>query len=76
MRFFFLFFPFFFYLFIYLFGRAVQHVGSQFPDQGLNLCPLHWKHGVLTTGLPGKFRDFFFLILFIYILFKSSKMNK
>ena len=20
----------------------------QFPDQGSNLCPLHWKHGLLT----------------------------
>ena len=28
-----------------------QHAGSQFPHQGLNL---QWKHGVLTTGLPGK----------------------
>ena len=25
-----------------------------FPDQGSNPCPLHWKHGVLTTGPPGK----------------------
>ena len=24
----------------------------KFPDQGLNLCPRHWKHGVLTTGSP------------------------
>ena len=24
------------------------------PYQGSNLCPLHWRHGVLTTGLPGK----------------------
>ena len=24
------------------------------PDQGTNLCPLQWKHGVLTTGLQGK----------------------
>ena len=23
--------------------------------QRLNLCPLHWKHGVLTTGPPGKY---------------------
>ena len=29
------------------------HVGSQFPDQGSNLCPLHWKGGVLTTGGQG-----------------------
>ena len=28
--------------------------GVQFPDQGSNLSPLHWEHGVLTTGLPGK----------------------
>ena len=28
----------------------MQHVGSQFPNQRLNLCSLHWKHGVLTTG--------------------------
>ena len=26
--------------------------GISFIDQGLNLSPLHWKHGVLTTGLP------------------------
>jgi len=26
---------------------------SQFPDQGLNLHPLHWKPRVLTTGPPG-----------------------
>ena len=23
-------------------------------DPGLNLCPLQWKHRVLTTGLAGK----------------------
>ena len=31
-----------------------RHAGSQFPHQGLNPYPLQWKHGVLTTGLPGK----------------------
>ena len=30
--------------------------GIQFPDQGLNLGPLHWMHGVLATGSPGKFQ--------------------
>ena len=30
------------------------HVGSQFPNQGPNLCPLHLKHEVLTTGPRGK----------------------
>ena len=33
---------------------GIWHVGSQFPDQGLNLSSLQWKLGVLTTGLPGK----------------------
>ena len=30
--------------------------GIQFPDQGLNLVPLHWERGVLTlnTEPPGK----------------------
>ena len=48
----------------------MQHVGSlafisacellvaacriQFPDQGSNLSPLHWQHGVLATGPQGK----------------------
>ena len=24
----------------------LPHVGSWLPDQQLNLCPLHWEHGV------------------------------
>ena len=28
---------------LFIFGHAPQHVGSQFPDQGSNLHPLHWK---------------------------------
>ena len=32
----------------------MRHVECLFPDQGLNPCPLHWKHVVLTTGPPGK----------------------
>ena len=46
-----------FYLFIFylfIFGHAVRHAGSLFPDQGLNLCPPQWNRGVLTTGPPGK----------------------
>ena len=35
---------------------ACSHVGS--PHQGSNPCPLHWEHGALTTGLPGKFFHF------------------
>ena len=38
----------------FLLGHAVQHVGSLFPNQGWNLCPLHWELAVLTTGPPEK----------------------
>jgi len=34
-------------------------------SQGSNPSPLHWKHGVLTTGLPGKSLIFFFLMQLI-----------
>ena len=35
-------------------------------NQGSNPCPpLQWKHGVLTTGLPGKSLDFFLVGVFI-----------
>ena len=27
-------------------------MGSQFPNQGSNPCPLQWKHRVLAAGLP------------------------
>ena len=36
---------------------------SEFPDQGPNPCLLHWKHGVLTAGPPGKSLFLFFLSL-------------
>ena len=35
----------------------LQLVGSQFPGQGSNPCPLQQKHRVLTTGLPGNSRS-------------------
>ena len=41
------------FVIIIVFGYAVCHVGSYFPSQGLNLCPLEWKCGTLTTGPPG-----------------------
>ena len=43
-----------FHIYFILFCHAMQHLGSFFPDQGLNPCPLHWKHRVITTGPPGK----------------------
>ena len=47
---------FFFLLFLkfLLLGHIMQHAGSWFPEQGSRPHPLHWNHGVLTTGLPGK----------------------
>ena len=38
-------------------------VGSSFPNPGLNLHPLHWKHVVLTTDRPGKSLELSGLIL-------------
>ena len=32
----------------------VAACGIEFPDQGSNPGPLHWEHGVLATGPPGK----------------------
>ena len=44
----------YFFSFENFLGHTTPHVGSSFPDQRLKLCLLHWKHWVLTTGLPGK----------------------
>ena len=30
------------------------HVGSSSLTRDQTWAPLHWKHGVLATGLPGK----------------------
>ena len=38
----------------FFFSNTEWHVGSQFPHQGSNLCPLQWKRGVLTIEPPGK----------------------
>lgn len=35
------------------FGHTAWHVGSCFPSQELNPCPLHCKLGVLTTQPQG-----------------------
>ena len=37
------------------------HAGSYFLDQGSIPCPLEWKNGFLTTGLPGKAQSLHFL---------------
>ena len=52
--------------FFFLGGAGIHHaVCGIFSDQGLNLCPLHWKLGVLTTGPPGKFLFFFYALYII-----------
>lgn len=35
----------------------------KFPNQGSNPHSLPWKHGVITTGLPRKSREFVILDL-------------
>ena len=56
-----------FIFFCFVFGHAAQQMRSWFPDQGSNPHPLHWKHGVLTTGPPGKSPIFHFKIAFTFI---------
>ena len=36
------------------FGCTARHMGSDFPNQEWNPWPLQWKHGLLTSGPPGK----------------------
>lgn len=52
-------------MYFFLFQNAQQHVGSYFPSNGWNPCPLQRKHGVLTTGqLENGFKQFFKEIIF------------
>ena len=44
-------------------------MGSYFPNQGLNPHPVHWKSGVLTPGLTGKFQIFYILPFSTYSIF-------
>ena len=45
---------FFLWVFFFFFGLASHHAECYFPHQGSNTCPLHWKHGTLTSGPLGK----------------------
>ena len=40
--------------YLFIFKPVMWSAGSQFSDQGLNLCSLDREQGVLTTGQPGK----------------------
>ena len=53
-------------IFIAALGSLVAACGIWFPDQGPNLGPLPWEHGVLATGPPGKsLRPLFLISLFL-----------
>ena len=43
-----------FIYFLWLCQVPVAARGIRFPEQGLDLGPLHWEHGILATGPPGK----------------------
>ena len=57
--------------FFLFFGHTGRHAGSPFPDQALNLYPLQWKHGVLTSGPPGN-SHYCYILKLLKILFFSS----
>ena len=60
----------FFFIYFPSFGLTSWRVGSLFfPDQGSNPSPLHWKHGVLATGLPGDIPKCILLIVSFALLF-------
>ena len=44
----------FFFGLVIFFGLTLRHAGSWLLNKGLNLSPLQWMCGVLTTGPPGK----------------------
>ena len=47
---------------IFFFGLATKRVwpGIKLVPSALEVCPLHWKCEVLTTGLPGMSHTFIF----------------
>ena len=51
----------------FFFATSSSRWRSQFPDQGSNASRLHWKCGVLTTGLPRKPCSTFISNMFIQV---------
>ena len=49
-------------------GSQLWHVKSSSLNQGLNLGPWHWEHGILATGLLGKSLHPMFKTLFQVIV--------
>ena len=77
-------FPFKSYIYMYIYNWLCQVLVAArriwFPDQGSNPGPLHWEHGVLATGPPGKSLDAFSLVIteiviITYSLTGSSKFR-
>ena len=50
------------FYFIWLLQVLVVACDIQFPDQGLNLGPLHWELRVLVTGPPAMLLEVFSLV--------------
>ena len=44
-------------------GPSCSAACGIFPEQGSNLGPLHWEHGDLATGPPGKFQNDEFYVM-------------
>ena len=61
--------------FFFFFGHAIHHVGSYFPDQGSNRCPVQWKHRLLTTGLPGNSQERIIFVRHLLCTNYSTKIN-
>ena len=55
---------------------APQHMGSQFPDQGLNLCPLHWKMNSQPLDHQGSLCLLFLIDILIEIIIQSHMQLK
>ena len=53
------------------FQSSLVACGIQFPKQRSNLGPLHWEHGVLASGLPGKSLKFA-IAFFFFLIFNEG----
>ena len=54
------------------FGHAAQYVGILILKPGINLCPLHLKLGVLTTGPPEKSQESKSLAILVQRLWRTG----
>ena len=68
-----------FFLFLkkqfFFFSCITQHVGTSFPNQESNQCPLQWEHWVLTTGPPAKSRRIFSYTQFWFSVFPLNSIS-